>query len=178
MSIRSFIALSLPKEIDEQLIRIQNELKKHCPEKGVRWATREQLHLTLDFLGDISPKEVEKVKEHLQKACKSISSFELTLNKFGSFGRPPHILWVGVSGDLKTLARLHKKVLWSGDKHFRPHITLARLRRTVDSSELMEFFQTMSLPRLSWQISEVYLFESELLPQGARYTPLLKVPLR
>ncbi len=178
MSIRSFIALPLSKEIDEQLIGIQNELKKHSPEKGVRWASKEQLHLTLDFLGEISPKEIEKVKKHLQEACKSIASFELKLDRVGNFGKPPHILWIGLSGDLKALAKLHKKVLWSNDKHFKPHITLARLKRTANSRELIAFLKTVSVPSITWQASEVYLFKSELLPRGAHYTPLLKVPLR
>ena len=104
--------------------------------------------------------------------------FKLKLNKLGSFGKPPHVLWTGISGDLKALAELHKKVLWSGNKHFRPHITLARLRKTVDSGELIKFLLGMKVPSIAWQVSEVYLFESNLLPQGASYTPLLKVPLR
>jgi len=150
---------------------------------GVRWLREDQLHITLHFLGDLSPKILGELDETLQKAPLEREPLELTFTSWGVFPPGPkgRVLWVGVGGDLGKLTRLQVAL---GDllasrniavekRPYTPHITLARAPRGgVISREAREALEKAPFCGPSWRTDHFLLMKSELLPQGPQYTIL------
>ncbi|MGB9607971.1 MAG: RNA 2',3'-cyclic phosphodiesterase, partial [bacterium] len=63
--IRCFIALLLPEEIKKKAVEVQNRLRK--ANADVKWVEKENLHITLRFLGEIEEEKVEKVKRLMEE---------------------------------------------------------------------------------------------------------------
>ena len=168
---RLFVAIDLPDAIKDQL----DTLQTHLP--TARWVQRQQMHLTLFFLG-----ETDRLAD-IQAALAGIETppFELSLTGVGRFPKrrkqPPRVLWVGIDAE-PVLVQLHAQVTTalakigfaSEDRPFSPHITLARLKTRDPLPEVDAFLGAHSAFRApAIAITEFILFSSVLTPQGARY---------
>ncbi len=184
-SIRTFIAIDLPSDVKEALSAFVERLKG-MGLAGVRWVKPDGIHLTLKFLGEIPPSTVPLLLDAIESAAASHHSFTLGLGNLGVFPDPnnPRILWVGLSGDLSSLAELQASVeeqcLFLGfepdRRRFTPHLTLGRVRRTLPGTEreLVETaLQEGANPgSIQWEVDEIHLIHSTLTPQGAVYRSL------
>ncbi len=172
VTMRLFVAIDLPEAVKDQL----EALSSHIP--TARWIQRQQMHLTLFFLGETD--RLTDIKDALARIHSP--PFELTLKGVGRFPKrrkqPPRVLWVGVDA-APNLVQLHAKITTGlaeigfvpEDRPSNPHITLARLKTREALPEVDTFLNThtaLRLPAIS--ITEFILFSSELSPQGARYT--------
>ena len=127
---RYFIAFPLPEEARDRLIAVQPPAVS-----GMRILAREELHLTLHFLGEVRPHDLDAVRTAL--ATVRMNAFTIGLNGVGMFESERHakVLWAGVepSADLTALQRSIGTVLTDAigfqpeDRPYSPHITLARL---------------------------------------------------
>src|SRR5690349_4525489 len=127
---RLFVALPLPDDVAESLVRIQAGVP------GARWQTREQLHLTLRFIGEVDGREQSAAHDALFAI--DAPAFSLALHGVGEFGgKRPAALWAGVRSS-EPLMHLQKKIetalmrvgFASDRQRYLPHVTLARLRGT------------------------------------------------
>lgn len=127
---RLFVALSLPDDIAQSLQRLQTGVP------GARWQTREQLHLTLRFIGEVDGRDMNAIHDALSGV--EAPGFSLALHSVGEFGgKRPTALWAGVRSN-EALMHLQRKIesaLQRVDRpaerqRFLPHVTLARLRGT------------------------------------------------
>lgn len=135
---RLFLALEIPASIKQGLLRVQ------APIAGARWQTESQLHLTLLFLGNVHEETVPGVCDALRAI--PLAGFELQVRGVGCFGRPqaPRNLWAGVHPEA-PLAALHtrskERLVHLGfafeQRPFRPHITLARFKKTPGSVQAL-----------------------------------------
>ena len=125
---RLFVALCLPDAVAAGLWPLQGGVP------GARWQKREQLHLTLRFIGDVDGREAAAIDDAL--AGIAAPAFDVTLKGVGSFGgRTPRDLWAGVVPS-EPLAHLQRKIesacqrsgLAADGRKFVPHVTLARLK--------------------------------------------------
>ena len=126
---RLFVALALPDSIAAGLAILQAGVP------GARWQTREQLHLTLRFIGEVG----EDLAADIDGALSRLKArpFILQLAGTGVFGNgsTARSLWVGVERN-PPLAALHDKIeqalvrtgLAPEPRKFSPHVTLARLQ--------------------------------------------------
>ncbi|HUM35199.1 MAG TPA: RNA 2',3'-cyclic phosphodiesterase, partial [Candidatus Saccharicenans sp.] len=80
---RAFIAIDLTAEIKNNLAVLVNHLKPLA--KNIKWTARENYHLTLKFLGEISESEMEDVKKSLDEISGRHRSFTIRLKGTGSF---------------------------------------------------------------------------------------------
>jgi len=129
---RIFVALPLPSHIKQELEHWQ--LQNQSTLQFRKWTHPEDLHITLQFLGDTTNEQLEQLI--VQLGSIQHSPFQLQLSSFGSFGpsSAPRILWASVSGELQSLTQLHRKVLEQTEKvgfiaeerRYQPHITVAR----------------------------------------------------
>ncbi len=127
-AMRLFVALSIPDAVAQSLMLLQGGVP------GARWQAREQLHLTLRFIGEVDGRDARALDDAL--AAIDAPAFELQLHGVGQFGnKQPHTLWAAArKNDL--LDHLQRKVDTAirrvgqpQDAHkFNPHVTLARLR--------------------------------------------------
>ena len=182
MGIRSFLALELPDQARQVLLRLHNELKGSTLD--VRWVRPEGIHLTVVFLGRIREADVSPIIQVAGKGCSSHGPFPVSLHGLGCFpnSRSPRVLWVGVESDMERMSRfrddLQDKLLPFGirpeKRDFRPHLTLGRFRkpgrRAPGLEELLIKHRGLTSPLCS--LNELALFKSELKSGGAVYTKM------
>jgi 2'-5' RNA ligase len=180
--LRLFVACELPPEALEALARIQADLRERGAGR-LRWVRPEGIHLTLKFLGAVSPEKAQRVIDALSTAIVEPFTLALRFDRLGSFGGRMrlHVIWVGLAGDVEKLAALAEtveKALGSlgfprESRPFAPHLTLARVPDEMgieERSRLADLIASYKLPEMpSLSVSEVSLMQSFLLPGGARY---------
>ncbi|MEK6935400.1 MAG: RNA 2',3'-cyclic phosphodiesterase [Nanoarchaeota archaeon] len=174
---RCFIALDLPRNIINEIVNVQEIIKKKKLFDG-NLVNSENLHLTLKFLSEIDDEKIEKVKEKLKSI--KFSEFETRLGKISVFSSKYSgyikVLWVELKG--KGLFELQKKIdecldgLFEQEKRFMAHITLARIKRVYDKKGFLEYLNKINIPKISFNIDEFYLKKSELFETGAVYEDL------
>jgi len=177
--VRQFLAVELSGELRDDLRSLQQQLRTAAD--GWRWVEPRSIHLTLRFLGDVSPELDERCRQTWRTVAAGAPAFAIRLDGVGSFpqrGRP-RVLWVGVredgsDGRLASLAAAFETAARDiGFEHenrpFRPHLTLARARRSGRATlpERHEFVSRSAL-----HVDRAVLFRSELMPTGARYSVL------
>ena len=126
----------------------------------------------------------------MTKAVKGIEPFAINLRGFGVFPdkRAPRTLWTGIEGDLEVLLDLTRKIEAEVNqlgfppegKPFRPHLTLARIKKNQRAAgEAIEKASMLADPFIfgSLLVEQVTLFKSELRPTGSVYTKLWAVSL-
>ncbi len=179
---RLFCAIELAAEVRAQAARYMAGLRERAPEVKASWDREEKLHLTLKFFGDVADERVARLVSALERAASSTNPFELKLRGTGAF--PPsglaRVLWLGVVDPTGRLAELQKQVedecaaagFAREGKRFHPHLTIARLRRPEGARALAAAHKEMKFEAEAFNVSEIVLIKSELLPQGSRYTKL------
>ena len=133
---RLFIAINFNEEIRDSLTKIQERLKEGAS-KG-NFTHRENIHLTLVFIGECDVKEAERIKAIMDET--PFSPFKITINQIGRFRKDDgDIWWVGLSENdaLKELQRdLSQRLIKEGfpleNRKYSPHITLGRRVRTEE----------------------------------------------
>ena len=108
--IRAFIALNIPTAAKSALEEVIRNLSAQVP-SGVRWVDPGGMHLTLKFLGNVEPAQVDGLVEALRRPA-AVSPFRIWLSGLGVFPneRRPRVLWVGLDGDLASLRELQEKI--------------------------------------------------------------------
>jgi 2'-5' RNA ligase len=175
---RLFVALAIPDSAAQGLFLVQSGIP------GARWQTREQLHLTLRFIGEVDGREARDIDD----ALSAISSprFTLALKGVGEFGgKKPHAVWAGVS-DAQAVGHLNRKIeaalqrigVKADERKFTPHVTLARLR-AAPVGKVMDWLADHALyAGPSFEVAEFALYSSVLTPNGSVYRMESVYPLR
>jgi len=188
--VRTFIAIELSEEVRAGLARLQEELRRRG--EGVKWVRPEGVHLTLKFLGDVPADRIEEIAQAVREACVGFSPFQISFARLGCFPdlRRPRVVWVGVEGEVETLARLQKAIENNLDalgfppekRGFSPHLTLGRLRKEVGSGErrrLGQLIEATAAGQLGGMMVEaINVMRSDLKPTGAVYTQLASIKLK
>jgi 2'-5' RNA ligase len=185
---RVFIAIDPSDEARRALTDLTARLRVACEAAGVkaRWARPDTFHLTLRFLGDVSPERAAEIGRALAPIG-STDRLEIALGALGAFPdeKNPRVLWIAPvrgGGALKSLAEQVDRCLGGlgippEDRQFRAHLTLARVKRAGKSlSTVLE--KVSPAGEIASPISEVVLYRSDLLPRGALHTVVARVPLR
>ncbi|MFI0483890.1 RNA 2',3'-cyclic phosphodiesterase [Actinomadura sp. 9N215] len=175
---RLFVALVPPPDILDELEEAVRPHRDAVPE--LRWTRRELLHVTLTFLGEVDDRTLDRLLPRLERAVARHERMSLSLAGAGAFpgsGTHARVLWTGLFGDRRRVARLAASTTAAGcrvgtlpDKHrgFRPHLTLARSRRPVDVRPLMESLSAFA--GAPWTAGSVHLMCSHL--PGKDYSQL------
>jgi 2'-5' RNA ligase len=167
---RLFVALSIPKTVAQSLMLLQGGVP------GARWQDREQLHLTLRFIGEVENRDIDLIDDML--AGIMAPDFALQLHGVGQFGnKQAHSLWAGVrpSPALEHLARkvdsAIRRVGQPQDAHpFKPHVTLARMRHQ-GNDKVMEWLSYHALyTSAEFPVDAFQLYSSRLTGEGSIYT--------
>ncbi len=176
---RLFTAIELPREQKKILYKVVEGLS------GVRATPQAQLHLTLNFIGEVENSLFQKLCVDFARI--TAAPFVMQIHELGVFPRHgrPRILWAGVSPSqpLTMLQQLLRQHLMSAgieqrDKVFHPHITLARAKK-ISRENLKTFcasHQQLTLP--TFQVTNFYLFSSKLTEKGAIHCLEQSFPLQ
>ena len=189
-TLRVFIALSIPPPAKFELEKVVQHLAAQVP-NGVRWVSLDGIHLTLKFLGNIDPAQVEDITEAMTRGSLGTPPFKMFLSGLGTFPnqKRPRIIWAGVQGDLDSVGKLQAgieaEVSGLGfpreKRPFTPHLTLGRVREQVGTGERLRMGAAVSScsmgPSEPWLVESVRLVWSHLGPAGATYCDLASVSL-
>ena len=180
---RAFVAVQLPEEIQKELARRQAAFRGIC--RDARWTRPQGIHLTLKFLAEISDAQAREITSRLA-AVATFEKFSVEIKGFGFFPdvRRPRVFWAGVtaSTELGELARLVEDTLEKlgfarEQRAFSPHLTLARFREPRPQPELAQAAARLAETSLGhFEVSEFFLYESRLTPQGAEYHKVARIP--
>jgi 2'-5' RNA ligase len=184
--LRTFIAVSLPDAVRRALEEIQSQWKSY--RFPLRWVRRESIHLTLKFLGEIPSASVASAVRAMQRVGSEQTSFRLHTEGVGVFPsvRNARVLWAGVGGEPERLLALQvsleqalaKEGFARDRRRFKGHLTLGRAKGKLEPSTLTEALsQWRSFRSEPFEVSEMILYSSQLLPTGAVYRPLERVGL-
>ena len=180
-SIRTFIALELPPAVISLLHKVQQDLKRM--NIRARWARPENIHITLKFLGDINPGDIDKIGAAMTAAAIEFPPVTLTVRGIGVFPgiKRPRVIWVGLGGDIRSLlslqSRLEQELAGAGfpkDKRsFKAHLTLGRIKQSAGPAVIRRMIsQHATLNSDDFTCNQVILFKSDLKPSGAVYSKL------
>lgn len=177
---RLFVGLRPPRDIRADLMAIMGGIA------GVRWQRDDQLHLTVRYIGEVDRRTADDVA--LALARLQTEAIDVALSGVGRFAkqRRTDTIWAGVTPG-NTLARLHRKVdhaitglgLPSESRAYLPHITLARLPRSLAVEQEVDAFIAAhtSLSSAAFAFGHLTLFESKLTRDGACYHIVERWPL-
>jgi 2'-5' RNA ligase len=182
---RIFIAIDFSEEIKESLAQAEAHLKYSGAD--VKWVEKDNIHLTLKFLGEVDEKKVEEIKAILDNIASGTRPFETTIKDLGAFPKIeyPRVVWGGIdkgAGELKIIAEkvdeaLSKLGFEKETRSFAAHLTIGRVRSPKNKEKLKEKMLSYKLSAVSCKINEIVLFKSTLTPKGSIYTKLHEAKL-
>jgi 2'-5' RNA ligase len=187
---RIFIALDIDEAIRHRIARFMDGVRGFAPD--ARWVRPESLHITLKFIGETAPQNVDQIKEAL-KAVES-NAIEMNIRGCGFFpgAKSPRVFWVGIEAG-PSLAALASTVddrvaalgIAKENHPFSPHLTLARGGGASGSPQpriggfkrsfqrLEEKLAALPVPEFGTMTArEFFLYQSHLSRGGSRYEKL------
>ncbi len=185
------MAIAPPPAVLDELDALTGPYRAGRPD--LRWTGREAWHVTLAFLGEVDESAAARLLPRLERAARRHHAFRLTFSGGGAFpvATRANVLWSGLAGDRKALARLAQSVAAGASRagapppdrrrRFQPHLTLARCRGPADVTPIVAALAGYQGP--PWTADRVHLIRSRLgAPAAAaeqpRYATLASWPLR
>ena len=155
---------------------------------NVKWVEPENLHWTLQFLGDLKDEEVAEVCRRTQKVVARLEPFSLTAANVGAFPKTdkPRVLWLGAgegSDQFYQLAAAIEESLASlgfrgENRQFVPHLTLGRVGPGGDLGPLIAGLKEFGdFAGGQMFVDEVVVYASEPQRSGPKYVPLAHLKL-
>jgi 2'-5' RNA ligase len=180
---RTFIAIELDTTVKDKLSAIQKELNNTGAD--IRLVEKNNIHITLRFLGEINENKLSIIKEILDNTAAEETAFEISINSVGAFANLASIrvVWVGIEKCKERLiaiadklnALLERNNFGKPDKEFLPHITIARTRSSLNKFRLQECIARNTVLDLKQTIRGIVLFKSTLTGKGSIYEKLYEV---
>lgn len=177
---RVFIAINLPEDIK----RVLFAYSERYPALPCKWTPKDNLHITLEFLSDLTDEEIGDTCLAVKDVAEKQKSFSLNINQivYGPPGKiPPRMVWaVGDKSEELALLRqdlekflLQKVSFIPENRGSAPHITLARISawqwRKIEPEERPQINENIDL---TFTVESIEVMESELKRGGPQYTIL------
>ena len=190
---RVFIAINLPEEIKAKLAEMEKDIINSF-EEGIgfklgKWVKKDNLHLTLLFIGEIKQELAPQLCQAVNDAVSSCPSFELEFKKisYDQNRGTPRLIWAELNQN-KELLFLNKilkdklldvKILkYVDSRPFKSHITLARVKQWVFKQ--IEPEERPNIERelnIKFKVSSIEIMESKLKRTGAEYSIIESIKL-
>ena len=189
--LRTFIALDIPSHLQQLILKKTEPLRNALGASLVRWVAAEHLHLTLKFLGDVSPANVESLTQLLRSEAELVRAFEMQVHGLGAFpsSKRPRVLFIRIQAptELEALYRgiesACARIGYEAEsRDFSPHLTIGRLRQDIPPAGLQKIRTELANTVIDSlgiaRVDSVHLYKSELKPNGSVYTKLFSAPLK
>jgi 2'-5' RNA ligase len=189
---RLFFALALDHAARQATADVSDQIARRLSKIGaggaVKWVARENLHVTLRFLGEVADAEMAGLVSAVE-APLAVKPFEMVLGGGGCFpgGGAARVVWVGITQGADEARRIYDELdgrlavldVEREARGYTPHLTLGRVREISRSAaaSLRTWAAEIASPIARVPVSTVTLFRSRLSPKGPAYESLLEVPL-
>jgi 2'-5' RNA ligase len=188
---RTFLGIDVGRDIRAAAAALQQVLGRSGA--NVNWVPRDNLHVTLLFLGEVDDNNLPAVCRSVARVTAAEPPFELRAAGVGAFPTPrrPKTVWAGVTDGAADLVRLHAALdaqlsemgaYRREERAYTPHLTLGRVRSEPDGQLI-----AAELPKhLAWAggrttVEEVVVYASDFSDvrrTTPSYTVLARGPLR
>jgi len=179
---RIFCAVELPDSVRARLQDHIGLLRGAGPDATASWTRVENIHLTLKFFGNVAIERIPKISAAVERAVKKFPPVSIGIGKTGVFPKSSRaqVLWIGVSDPSGKLAELQRQLenecakekFEKEDRAYRPHLTIARLRKPEGARLLADAHLNMDFEPAEMTVSELIVFRSELSSKGSKYTAI------
>jgi RNA 2',3'-cyclic 3'-phosphodiesterase len=193
---RIFIGIDLDPEIRARITRFVEGVQGFA--SNARWVQPESLHITLKFIGERSPDQVEAITGSLQWI--ESPTFAIRCAEYGFFptAKAPRVFWIGIQAGPQLAALAESIDITTAelgvpheDRVYSPHLTLARAgARSGSPKWRMDDGPNSAFAGLEKRLAamgeldfgtmtatEFILYQSQLSPKGSKYTKLQRFPL-
>lgn len=179
---RLFVALSLPEELRKRLAALVEGLAR--TRAPVKWVKRNNMHLTLKFLGEVEESRLQEIYEVCRLSAKEVRPFSIRVGEIGAFPstRRPRVIWVGANqpAELMTLHRRIEEGFQSTGfpaekRRWTPHLTVGRVKGTQNMKALTSELERASLDPFSFRVESFHVIQSVLKPEGPVYSVLKSI---
>ena len=178
---RIFIAINLPENTKDELLRFQNAMS----DLPVKWVEKDNLHITMSFIGNANDNQIIKISEIVKKVADKHNAFCVNLIQINYGPKnvfPPRMIWatIGDSNELREINKnLEKALATQNNNIFSPHITLGRINqwqyKRIDPEERQEIDQDINL---TFTVKKIAIMQSKFSPKGAKYNILRNFNLK
>jgi 2'-5' RNA ligase len=168
--LRLFTCVKIPDELREKVVALQNEMT-NLPIKA-KFVEKENLHLTVTFLGDTNEDKVEYLKSQLDLSVGDVKKFNLKLEGLKIIPNENYIKVIGIQVVSKEMPELIKKVVKyiGGDYHEDTKLTLCRVKNMMDKRKIKEFIEKNRNVKIGeFEVKNVDLMKSTLTRSGPIY---------
>jgi 2'-5' RNA ligase len=183
---RAFVAIPIDERLRDGMVAVQEALRRAAAD--VRWVERENLHVSLKFLGEIDETQHALLAERLRGEATRFPPLELEFAGVGRFpsGGAPRVLWIGCRRDVSKLAGLADAVERAAadadvpreNRPYAAHVTIGRVRSPANKQRLLAALEARRDDVIGRQRVEAFaLYRSTLTPEGPIYEALERFPL-
>ena len=189
--LRTFIAVEIPPQVQKQIQQATELLRNAIGTSLVRWVSAQNIHLTLKFLGDVSPASVDQLTQILRAEADSCPAFDMQISGLGSFPslRRPRVLIIGIQApaELEALYRGIESACTrlgyaSEQRDFSPHLTIGRVKQDASATDQQRIRRALEETKIdslgTARVNSVHLYKSDLKPTGSVYTQIFSAPLK
>jgi 2'-5' RNA ligase len=155
---------------------------------ALRWIARENLHLTLQFLGEVDRDRLDALVTSLRPRL-MLRPFVVSLDRFGVFppAGPPRTIWLGLGSGVREVSAIYAELgrrlaalkFEPEARPYSPHLTVARVRdeHRGRASTVRATLGSIAFAVIEWQVTHASLLESDLAGPRPRYTERLRLEL-
>ena len=185
-NLRTFVAVEVSDAARRYAQSLMDELESKLT--GVHWTRRENLHLTLKFLGDIPESEINGVCRAIRAAVAAQQPFEIQCAGLGAFPSDarPRTLWVGIRQGDERLRQLQGEIdgqltsygFAPERRRFHGHLTIGRIRQRIGltADQVNQVCQLVDRERSAegvfMELDQVVTFSSFVDSTGRVYQPI------
>jgi 2'-5' RNA ligase len=181
--IRAFIAIDIPDDVRAAIEEAKTRLKQTNFGVKISWTKVANLHLTLQFLGNIEAGAVDNFNSALRLVAAQQQPFEISVRGAGAFPNEkwPRVIWIGCDDSknrLKALALMVQDAMQPFGftyerRGFAAHLTLGRIKAIRPDAALTRAIESLKDTAFgTLRVEAIHLFESQLHPEGSIYTKL------
>jgi len=188
---RVFVAVDVGDAVRHEVTRVISTLTGKLeavktPPKVV-WVKPSALHVTIKFIGEVEPPDVERLQELLAPPI-AVAPFAITWRGIGTFpsAKNPRALWLGVTNGAAQLAAIEAEVsrrlagvnaVELDDRALLPHLTIGRVKMAGAGIDWPKILKAVEVRHVTSAIDRVTLYRSQLSQQGPHYTGLVSAAL-
>lgn len=183
-AVRAFLALEVSEEVRSRIMELEKELEESGAD--IKLVERENLHVTMKFLGEINKAVLEGVYNIMDGLRED--KFEIKVEGVGAFPnlRVLRVLWVGIRDGADRVIgiqrRLDDQLIRLGfgkERDFVPHITVGRVKTPRNKERILQILEKYKGHYFGMcMVERLVLKKSVLTPRGPVYSNLKEVEFK
>ena len=178
---RTFVAVEIDSAIRTKAVELIGALR--AADADVKWVEAENLHITLQFLGEVPNDLIAPVCKAVEQGAAEAPAFDLEIGGAGAFpnSNRPRTLWIGAKAGAEQMAELHENVALAlselgcqdEERRFQTHLTIGRTRSGRNVAELGRLIREQAEFHAGrMRVEKATVFSSMLVRGGPLYRVL------